>query len=741
LNEHKLRKDRLRREWLLTAITSLLLLGLLTFGDLARPLSNVLYDHLMRLHGFKATENIVIVAIDDRSLQELGGWPLQRGEYTKLLTQLADNCCKPKAIGLDLLFLDSTAQDSDLATSLKKIPAVLPIAFKPQDENVSLLEAIRPVVPLSEAATLAHINLSFDADGVIRGISTREFNWPHFSLALKARGSSDDQIEPHHGDYRRFRMVDPSIGFPVISLVDAIKSSVSQRLLKDKYVLLGVTAPSLGDRYPTLYSGKNNASTPGVAILASVLNASLDNTLIELALPWTTFGLTLLPLFIMLQSLVILHPRQALIFAIFLVGTCIAASYALLTFGDYWMDPIPFVLLAVLIQPLWAWRRLEAILHLVQDKAEHLRHFLPAERVKEATNTSREVVLQNAKLLDHAVASARSELDFLTSVIDEMPEAVLIFNNQDQLILSNQKISKLFQTELTCGYSLVDFSKLTQLPLAALSNKVSLTKEKQQQAIFEIQTAIGLRNFIVKTALLNAPLGGHLNLLILMDITELRQSQTQRDRALQFLSHDMRTPIASILSLTREGEEINISNTQAEKITHHAKALLQMMDDFILTISAEASQYKVHAELLDNLLNDSLEQVLDLAEAKNIQLQDQTHVSNVFILADRRLLVRAFVNLLVNAVKFSPVNSLVRIDSEIIHSAETQKTQVTLTISNPVSSNNKSVDITPSMLGFGLGLNFVDTVLQKHQGLILRELPIDGLATVKITLPCDLVSD
>jgi signal transduction histidine kinase len=40
------------------------------------------------------------------------------------------------------------------------------------------------------------------------------------------------------------------------------------------------------------------------------------------------------------------------------------------------------------------------------------------------------------------------------------------------------------------------------------------------------------------------------------------------------------------------------------------------------------------------------------------------------------------------------------------------------------------------MPGFGLGLNFVDIVIHKHQGTITRNIPPHGMATTLITLPC-----
>eukprot|EP01031_Cornospumella_fuschlensis_P020143 gene20143-24691_t len=158
---------------------------------------------------------------------------------------------------------------------------VLPLEFKLQEDTKQSFEPTLPVEPLASAAHIGHINLSFDHDGVIRGIKTAEHNWLHFSLAMHMQGLTSEPFNSTSVGYRRFRMVDPRVGFPIVSLSDAIHDSFTRSLLKDKYVLVGVTAPSLGDRYPTLYSGKNNASTPGVAILASVLNASLNQALIQ----------------------------------------------------------------------------------------------------------------------------------------------------------------------------------------------------------------------------------------------------------------------------------------------------------------------------------------------------------------------------------------------------------------------------------------------------------------------------
>ncbi len=739
MNAHKQRKALLRREWLLTVAVSLALLGAFVFGDIAKPMGNVLYDHLMRLHGFKGTQDIVIVSVDNRALTDLGGWPLKRDQYTRLLDTLDDDRYRPKVIGFDFLFLDSTPGDNELAKRMRHINTVLPLEFSIQEDAKQSLKPTLPVKPLADVAEIGHINLSFDNDGVIRGINMAEQNWPHFSLALHARGNTQKPPDLHQSGYRRFRMVDPRIGFPMVSLADAINDNFTRTLLKNKYVLVGVTAPSLGDRYPTLYSGKNNASTPGVAILASVLNASLNEALIREASPPIVFFLALLPLLAMLQSLVVLRPRHSLLLAGVMMLASVAISYALLTQFDYWIDPIPFILVAILLQPLWAWRRLEAIVHLVSDKAADLQQFQPTERHSNNIKPSREVVLQYAKLLDHAVASARSELDFLSAVVNEIPDAIAIFDSQDKLLLCNQKIKKLIDAKhLEVGSPLHAFAHHLQLPITTLSASSDKQGLGATQSMLHLNSLMGFRELLIKTTRIDSPTGGQLRLVILMDITELRQSQTQRDRALQFLSHDMRTPLASILSLTQHNFKATDVTQQREKITHHAKALLQMMDDFILTVSAEAPSYNFKQELLDNLLNDAIEQVIDLAEAKNITVRDESDNSTIFVMVNTRLLVRALVNVLFNAVKFSPPHCKISIQVSHVEEVKDQTLQAIIRVTNPVNVTPVSQDLAPSMPGFGLGLDFVDNVIHKHQGTITRNIPKNGTATIAITLPCTI---
>ena len=219
------------------------------------------------------------------------------------------------------------------------------------------------------------------------------------------------------------------------------------------------------------------------------------------------------------------------------------------------------------------------------------------------------------------------------------------------------------------------------------------------------------------------------------DVTEMRKFQSQRDQTLQLLSHDMRTPVASIIALSRR-QQTDAHGHQASDILRHAHNLLNMMDDFIFSIHAQAPHYKRAELLIENLVDEAVYQVRDLAHAKDMQLVVEQVDDPQFVLADQRLLTRVVVNLLVNAVRYgeaaTPIHIQITHDPVFVHHPF-----VRCTISNTVGSYGAL----PLQTGrsFGLGLNFVDTVMQKHDGYVHKSISSVAGSTAKVELAWPLV--
>ncbi|RTT36029.1 CHASE2 domain-containing protein, partial [Pseudomonas paraeruginosa] len=113
------------REWLLVSLVLLPLTALLSLSA-GLPLNNLLYDRLRNLTPLAVDPRILIVAIDDRSLESLGRWPWPRSVHAELLERLS--AAGARSVLLDVIFSEPSADpdnDRQLAQSLCRAGNVL----------------------------------------------------------------------------------------------------------------------------------------------------------------------------------------------------------------------------------------------------------------------------------------------------------------------------------------------------------------------------------------------------------------------------------------------------------------------------------------------------------------------------------------------------------------------------------------------------------------------------------------
>jgi diguanylate cyclase (GGDEF)-like protein/PAS domain S-box-containing protein len=156
--------------------------------------------------------------------------------------------------------------------------------------------------------------------------------------------------------------------FPSISFADFLQSNFPAETIKDKFVLVGVTALGLGDSLPTPVSGKS-IPMPGIEYNANLLSGLLNNTLIvPMVMKWRLLLVGFLALLPMLLY-PFLSPRQSLFVVALLLFFTLLASLFLLHGVHLWFPPSAVLIVLGLSYPLWVWRRLEdTILQLFGEK-------------------------------------------------------------------------------------------------------------------------------------------------------------------------------------------------------------------------------------------------------------------------------------------------------------------------------------------------------------------------------------
>jgi two-component system phosphate regulon sensor histidine kinase PhoR len=156
-------------------------------------------------------------------------------------------------------------------------------------------------------------------------------------------------------------------------------------------------------------------------------------------------------------------------------------------------------------------------------------------------------------------------------------------------------------------------------------------------------------------------------------VSKQKTAQRRNAELVSGVSHEMKTPLAGIkayVELLADGDAED-SATQEEflgVISSQADRLLQLVDNLVTVAEVEAATAGAGKRPwpLEDLLGEALRLVEPLAAAKQIALGSDFDQPNCSVLADRRLLVQAAVQVLSNAVKYTPAGGRVVMRSRAV---------------------------------------------------------------------------
>ncbi|MES9971200.1 MAG: EAL domain-containing protein [Candidatus Thiodiazotropha sp.] len=296
-------------------VATLIALAYLFSGNAAvQRMDLLLYDYFLNLQDNRVSDQVLVVAIDDASLNSLGQWPWSRRVHGQILDRLSE--MGAKAVAFDILFAESETADSQADKAFSQAierngKTVLVVAPSNPGPEMPISEVL-PLSILAEAAAgVGHVDFEIDRDGLCRSFflnaGINDAHWPALSLALtqvagvsplpeQSVGNRDRHAE-HLGWLREGRFLIPFDSNPdaveVLSAHILLRDDDVASLVKDKYVLVGSTATGLGDVMSTPVS-LIHQRMPGVEVNAHVLSGLLQGTLISEISPKHYLVLTLL---------------------------------------------------------------------------------------------------------------------------------------------------------------------------------------------------------------------------------------------------------------------------------------------------------------------------------------------------------------------------------------------------------------------------------------------------------------
>ena len=241
---------------------------------------------------------------------------------------------------------------------------------------------------------------------------------------------------------------------------------------------------------------------------------------------------------------------------------------------------------------------------------------------------------------------------------------------------------------------------------------------------------------------------------LLLDSAQVARAEADaangiKDQFLATLSHELRSPLTSILGwsklLTDGGLDEEESKRALDTIARNARAQRQLIDD-LLDISRIMTG-KLHLEIrpfeLASMIEAVVETVRPAADAKGIKLQTDLDSRLGAISGDPDRLQQIIWNLLSNSIKFTPTGGavwvrLVRLHSHVEISVCDSGEGIAPALLPEVFDRFRQADssYTRRHGGLGLGLSIVRQIVELHGGTVVAESAGEGEgATFRVVLP------
>lgn len=746
-----------RDEWLVGGVLALLAFGLAA-GSWTWRADRVLYDFGLSWFGRPVPQEIVIVAIDDASVDAIGRWPWPRAVHATLLHQLA--AARPRAVALDLLLSEpdpDPAQDLLLAEAMRQAaPLVLPVSW--QSRSGEPLRALQPVEPLRSTVRLGAAEPAVDEDGVLRSAFLRTGpagqTLPHLALALLEAGG--EAVHPDvafveaprataavpQGGMRDERFLVRYAGPPGhvarVSYVDLLRGQVPADRLAGRYVLIGMTAQGLGDTLATPVNGAQVAM-PGIEVLANTLYTLRSGDSIRALSPPVAGALAAGLLSLLVAGFGWAGTRLALALALTSVPLSVLASLGLLAAGVWW-SPAPYVLMAALAYPLWSWRRLEGA---VDDLDREIRRLDAgatgfSEAALPAPARPRDRLASRVATLGTAATTVRDARRFLADALAGMPTAMLVVDTQGRVLLANGLAARLFELDDPAEMRGLDLPGLLEefVTPQAVAWTQSFADPLAQRDGWTVDARVArLGDFVIRVA--GVDLAGRPRWIVtLADVTPIMQAQRRREELLAFVSHDLRSPASAIVMLADLHLQQRLDTPRDEllgEVRRLAARTLQLSEDFVRTAQAESRPLNLSVVESPALLGEVLTSFRAQAVAAEVLLEGRANPGQVWRM-DAALVLRALSNLVSNAIKHSPRGGAVAVSIEVADDALHLQVRdhgpgLSPAQLQQISHGDRGL-VAVDAGGVGFGLLFVQRVARRHSGALRAWAATDGPGAV-----------
>lgn len=349
-----------------------------------------------------------------------------------------------------------------------------------------------------------------------------------------------------------------------------------------------------------------------------------------------------------------------------------------------------------------------------------------------------------ADSLSTALTQLKTERDLLGGILADMQEGVLVLDRESRLAHANPALRSMLLLDSDClGRPLLEVIRNVELvELLARARNSACAAQGEVEL-----TGLKPRRLMVQVSHLRDDPGDLL--VVLVDVTLLRQLESLRKDFVANASHELRTPVASMRSAaeTLRGameEDPEAAKGFLEIIERNATRLHHLVEDLLDLSRIESREFRMQLETLElGAFADQMAAIYDRpAKEKGIQMEAVPGARDLLARADRRALEQVLGNLLDNAINYCPRGATVRIHSE----CQGDRVRVIVSDTGPgipaqhlprIFERFYRVDAGRSreLGGTGLGLAIVKHLVEAMGGAVAVESEAGQGTTFSFTLP------
>ncbi len=344
-------------------------------------------------------------------------------------------------------------------------------------------------------------------------------------------------------------------------------------------------------------------------------------------------------------------------------------------------------------------------------------------------------------------------LDYSEAIVDSVHLPLVVLNKKLQVLTANRSFYDTFKlTPLETENQLV--YKLNQHAWNIPKLKILLEKILPANTQFDnYEVEIDLPHVGKRTMLLNARRtyrqvnNTEAILLAFDDITDRKQLEKQKDDFIGIVSHELKTPLTSIIIFAQllEKHHKQIKDERGSyflsKMTEQIENLTHLMASFVNVYKIQNGKLELHKKNFEvnELINIVVSDFQYTTKSHIVEYNDQ---SKVTIYADKERIMQVLVNLISNAIKYSPTGD------RVIVSLSQDGNNIIISVQDfglgiPKEEQNRVFDRffrvkgkdENNISGLGLGLYISYEIITQHKGKIWVE-SIEGKgSTFRFSLP------